>query len=236
MEVKDVHMVLNTYHVSTTKLHEAHLVNLSRPADLALSSSAEVILSALLVAPAPMSIRQLARTTRLSHVRAQEVINHFADRGLVLIDQVGRSHLCAFNRKHIAASAIQELLHLQASIRIVIANRIDKWSLKPLSATLFGSAARGTGSASSDIDILLIKPERAERSSATWADQLFETSQHLQLAIGNNISWFDLTQSELLRANRAKEPLIARVKREGVHLLGEKVETMLGRSSNRVRS
>jgi predicted nucleotidyltransferase len=169
-------------------------------------------------------------------VRAQEVINHFADRGLVLINQVGRSHLCAFNRKHIAASAIQELLHQQANIRIVIANRIDKWSLKPLSATLFGSAARGTGSASSDIDILLIKPERAERSSATWADQRFETSQHLQLVIGNNILWFDLTQSELLRANRAKEPLIAQVKREGVHLLGEKVETMLGRSSSRVRS
>lgn len=228
-------MVLNTYHEELAIDQRPSVVDLSRPADLVLSNSAETVLRALLNSSTAMSIRQLARTTDLSHVRAQEVVNHFAERGLVLIDQVGRSHLCSFNRKHIAASAIEELLDLKALICATIANQIEKWKLKPLSATLFGSAARGTGSANSDLDVLLIKPERAERAPAIWADQLFHAGQHVQLLTGNSVSWFDLTQDELLRANRAKEPLITRVKKEGIYLLGEKLETMLGRSAARVK-
>lgn len=228
-------MVLNTYHEAPTDVCRSRVVNLSRPADLVLSNSAEMVLRALLSTSTPMSIRQLARTTDLSHVRAQEVVNHFAERGLVVINQVGRSHLCTFNRKHVAADAILELLELKATICANITSQIERWKLKPLSATLFGSAARGTGTASSDLDVLLIKPERAERSPTIWANQLFHTGQQLQLLTGNNTSWFDLTQDELIRASRAKEPLLARVKREGMHLLGEKLETILSRSATRAK-
>jgi len=239
MEGKTVHMVLNTYHadskkrgVDSKKRRVVVMVNFSAPADVVLSDTKEQILRALQTAKTPLSIRQLARVTNISHVRAQEIVNHFADRGLILIDQVGRSHLCTLNRTHITASPIIELLNLDTIIVQVIKTEITKWRIKPVSATLFGSAARGGGSSKSDIDIFTIRPEKADTESKDWASQLFESGEKIRLATGNDVSWFDLNLRELAQAKRSREPLLQRVRKDGVHLAGKGFEELLGRAKS----
>lgn len=187
------------------------------------------VLRALAGSDKAFTIRHLARVAGVSPSRAQQVIRRLSQHGLALIDEQGPSSLCILNREHLAASPLIELVRLRTTMLEFLRKQIGQWRLPPEHASLFGSAARGDGDTTSDIDILVIRPPLHEDTA--WREQLFETESRAFRATGNHVAWFDLTQAELTNAARAGEPIVQEWMRDGLPLAGPNLRTLLRAAS-----
>lgn len=212
-------------------LHERYQMNIAEPSDLVMSRATASVLRVLVGADASFSIRQLARLAEVSAPRAVEIVNRASERGLILVEQAGRSRMCRFNREHLAANAIIDLVTIRERILRALESEITAWSIQPLHASLFGSAARGDGGTDSDLDVLIVRPEAVTESM--WDDQKYASGLRLMAKIGNAVSWFDISMAELKTASDASEPILSEWKSEGIRLSGTLLPDLLRRMSAR---
>jgi hypothetical protein len=97
------------------------------------------------------------------------------------------SKLCRLNRAHLAAAAVVELVQLRGRMLELLRREIASWAVAPEHASLFGSAARGDGDTSSDLDILdilVIRPTGRAEDDPTWGEQLVTSGQRVHAATG----------------------------------------------------
>ena len=193
-------------------------MNTGEATDIVLPRATAAVFRVLVGTDASFSIRQLARVAGVSAPRAVEIVNHASERGLILVEQAGRSRMCRFNSEHLAAGAVIELVTIRQRMLRAIEDEIASWSIAPLHASLFGSAARGDGNTNSDLDLLLVRTE-AEPSDE-WEEQKYTSGVRLRSKIGNHVSWFDISLTEMKRAMRETEPIIAEWKKDSICLSG----------------
>ena len=193
-------------------------MNTGEPADISLPRASAAVFRVLVGTDASFSIRQLARVAGVSAPRAVEIVNHASERGLILVEQAGRSRMCRFNREHLAAGAVIELVTIRERMLRAIEDEIASWSIAPLHASLFGSAARGDGNTNSDLDLLLVRTE--SEPDEEWEEQKYTSAVRLRAKIGNHVSWFDISLTEMKRAMRVTEPIIAEWKKDSICLSG----------------
>ena len=193
-------------------------MNTGEPTDIVLPRATAAVFRVLVGADASFSIRQLARVAGVSAPRAVEIVNHASERGLILVEQAGRSRMCRFNREHLAAGAVIELVAIRERMLRAIEDEIASWSIAPLHASLFGSVARAEGDTNSDLDLLLVRPKGEPEED--WEEQKYTSGIRLRAKIGNHVSWFDISMTELKRAMRGSEPIIAEWKQDSIALAG----------------
>ena len=193
-------------------------MNTGEPTDIALPRATAAVFRVLAGADASFSIRQLARVAGVSAPRAIEIVNHASERGLILVELAGRSRMCRLNREHLAAGALIDLVTIRQRMLHAIEDEIASWRIAPMHTSLFGSAARGDGNSHSDLDLLLIRP--ISEPDKEWEEQKYTSGVRLRAKIGNHVSWFDISSTELKRAMRASEPIIVEWKRDSIHLSG----------------
>ena len=201
-------------------------MNLSEPADLVMPRTTGAVLRVLAGADTSFSVREAARIAGVSAPRALEIINHAEERGLVIVERAGQSRMCRLNRQHLAAGAIVALVTLRSQILERIRLEVESWEVQPAHASLFGSVARGDGTPDSDLDVLVVRTDDVDVES--WERQLSTSGERLRLAIGNTVSWFDVSRADLRRAVAAREELVDRWRSDGVHLAGSALEDVLG--------
>jgi len=185
------------------------------------------VLRVLAGADTAFSVRQAALIAGVSAPRALEIVDHAAARGLVLVEQAGRSRMCRLNRDHIAADAIVALVTLRQRMLETLTADIGGWAIEPLHANLFGSAARGDGGADSDLDVLVVSKDNTPE--AAWQEQLYISGKRLERRIGNRASWFDISRADLDRSVAQREPVIADWQEDGIHLAGQPLRALLSR-------
>jgi predicted nucleotidyltransferase len=186
------------------------------------------VLRVLVGADASFTIRQLARTAGVSAPLAADIVHRLAAHGLVTTQPAGRALLCRFNKDHLAAPAIRDLVTLRARLLEFLREEIATWPIASVHASLFGSAARGDGDTDSDLDLLVIRPDDlTEQETSTWDEQLYATARRTQAATGNPTSWFEITLAELARAALADEPIVTEWRRDAVSLAGESLASTL---------
>lgn len=206
-------------------------MDLTEPATVVMAPSTAALLRVLAGADDLFTGRQLARLAGVSHAHAAKVIDRLAEHGLVLVEERGTSKLVRLNRDHLAAEAVIQFAQLRTRLRDLVSAEIDAWALFPMSASLFGSAARGDGGTGSDLDILVVRRDDVAADDPQWEGQLFETAVRIRAATGNNVSWFETTLDDLRRAVQTGEPLIAEWKRDAVAVHGPSLRTVLRRVS-----
>jgi len=200
-------------------------LNTAEPSDIVLPRATAAVFRVLVGAETSFSIRQLARLAGVSAPRAVEIVNRASERGLILVEQGGRSRMCRFNREHLAADAVIELVTIRERIFRAIEEEISLWKIQPLHASLFGSVARGEGNTQSDLDLLLVRPK--SESEETWEEQKYTSGSRLKAKIGNPVSWFDISVAELKAAVRASEPILSEWKKDSIHLAGPLLPDLL---------
>ena len=126
-----------------------------------------------------------------------------------------------------AADAVLQLVDLRRRLLDWLANEIGNWSVTPLHASLFGSAARGDGGTASDLDLLLIRADQAPEEA--WDQQLYESGQRVLRAAGNAAAWMSVTVSDLRRMALSYDPIIDEWKRDGILLTGHRLPDVLER-------
>ena len=103
-----------------------------------------------------------------------------------------------------------------------IRDQVTAWQVLPTHAGLFGSFARGTAHADSDIDVLLVRPETlTEREEDLWLDQVDGLDRAIKAWTGN------LTAATLGRMAREGDPLVDSWRAEDIPLHGARLIALL---------
>src|SRR5205823_14160083 len=144
--------------------------------------------------------------------RASQALSERADHGLVLVEPHGSGRLCRLNRSHLAADPLLALVGLRPRLIELLRSEVASWTQRAAHVSLFGSAARGDGDTSSDLDLLVVRADDRSDDEA-WETQLFDSGERILAATGNQAAWFVTTLADLRRAVAAGEPILAEWRR-----------------------
>ena len=185
--------------------------------------SQSVVLEELLRTARPVTGRQLALQLgdKLGKSRVFEVLHQLAEQDLVVREVVGASHLYSINQKHLCYELMKSLTQPRDLLISFIARQIGRWSPKPEASLLFGSIARGNAKPGSDVDLLLIRPNRVREDDDSWQDQLFRLTLAVQRATGNDLNYLDYSQAEMASLAKSGARLVRELNQHGVVITGE---------------
>ena len=205
-------------------------MDVGRPAGVVLPSGTEAVVRALAGTETPLGVREVARVGGVSANRASQVLSHLIEHGLVTVEEHGAGRLCRLNRAHLATEPLLALVELRGRLLQFLRDEVGSWERRAVHVSLFGSAARGDGSTGSDLDLLVVRPDRT-KDEETWERQLYGSGERILAATGNRAAWFATTPADVARAVETGEPIIAEWRRDAIHLAGRRLDQLLPKAA-----
>ena len=180
----------------------------------------------------PLTGRQIARMVRHGSDRGVRLaLNRLAEQGLVYVVEAPPALLYQLNREHIAAPIAEALAGLRTELIRRLRDAIAGWRIKPVHASLFGSAARGDGGLDSDIDLFLVRPGGTTTEDDLWDGQLAELAEQVRAWTGNHAGISAIDEQDLL-SGEASPTLLDEIRRDALPLAGQPVRAIVGRNSD----
>lgn len=198
---------------------------LERPLNWVFSAPSHVaVLRALRDSREGMSGRAVARAAGVNHQACAAGLKRLESLGIIQRQGAGKTQLVRLNFNHfLVKEALLPLLRrerdLQAQIRELIRNELKT---SALSATIFGSTARGEAEPGSDIDVLVLV--RAEGQAKTLK-KVHELAAVIRDRYGIRLSGLVLTP-RMARATRY-EALMQNIRHQGSDLLPTRFQQIL---------
>jgi predicted nucleotidyltransferase len=194
----------------------------------ALSDSVDVdVLVALAGSSTARTGRELARLSGRSNTGVQHVLDRLVAHGLVERMEAGRAFLYLLNRDHLLAPAVEQMAEARVQLVGQLREAIRAWGIPALHASLFGSAARGDGGLSSDIDLFIVRPAGIDTDDRAWRRQLEGLAESVRRWTGNHAGIAEISESELPRLRRDRPPVVVQVGADAIDLAGEPARQIL---------
>jgi predicted nucleotidyltransferase len=140
--------------------------------------------------------------------------------------EAGRAYLHTLNRDHIAAPAVELLAGLRTELLRRLRDTLGAWQPAPVHASMFGSAARGDGDTSSDIDLLVVRPAEVDEEDAAWRAQLEALGESVHAWSGNRAGIVELGEGELVGLRRNPPAILGDLRTDGIDLAGLPVRAL----------
>src|SRR5260370_10064428 len=129
----------------------------------------------------PLTGREVAKLVkRGSQAGVNRTLRRLVEHGVVDAREAGAAILYSLNREHLAAPAVNSLADLRGELVRRLKQSVQAWKTRPLHASLFGSAARGDGKTSSDIDVFVVRPSGLDENDRPWRDHLDQLTRAVQ--------------------------------------------------------
>lgn len=204
-------------------------MDVSRPFT-ALSAGVDAdVLVALAGSTEPHSGRELARRAGRSNTGVRHVLDRLVDHGIVTRQEAGRTFLYSLNRDHLLAPAVEQMAGVRVELIRRLREAIGGWDVPPVHASLFGSAARGDGDASSDIDLLVVRSADVGPDALRWRDQVDGLSNLVHRWTGNHAGIVEIPEGELPRLRKDQPPVAKEIHEDAINLAGEPTRQLLAR-------
>lgn len=171
------------------------------------------LLRTLVTLEVPVSVRALARHAEVSPQAALAVVNDLAEAGLVLIERAGAASMVALNREHLAAGPLLELVQMRVRLVRALSEELGRWD-GLAGAWLYGSAARGDGDRSSDVDLFLV----GRLDAAAWLVGTTALRRSIRAWTGNEPQFVEYTRAEFDTLVRRRNPLVEALATDGIPL------------------
>jgi predicted transcriptional regulator len=149
----------------------------------------------------------------------RKALQRLAKQGIVSAERVGQAYAYRLNHDHLAAEHIIGLARIPETFLKRIADRLLSWDVPPVYAAVFGSAARGSMTVDSDVDLLLIRPDKVDDD--LWEAQVNTLVTEVARWVGNDTRPLEFTAAELVAHGR-DEPVLQDVLREGLTVAGSR--------------
>lgn len=204
-------------------------MDLSSPISSVIPSAYGPVLAALVRAGVPLSGRRVASLVegQVSRSRVNSVLAELSASGLVLRESHPPSVLYRFNRQHVAAEFVEGLADLRQSLLGLMRAEVASWSQSAVAVWMFGSAARGDGSVESDIDILVVRPDKVDEEDSVWSSQLAQLADNVRAWSGNACEVLELSRAEVVESARSGRKLATDLRRDAVPLGGALPSSLL---------
>lgn len=175
------------------------------------------------------TISQIQRIlTTASGEGIRKVLTRLTAQGVVLHGRVGRTNTYRLNTDHLAAEPILTLSRLASTLLDRIEVHLQEWPEQPVYAAVFGSAATGRMTLSSDIDLFLVRrsppgPPAAPHSDPdVWEQQVDQLARSVTAWTGNDARIVEYTEDDLRSAAGDGEPLLRDVAKQGLTVAGSR--------------
>ncbi len=196
-------------------------MDLARPARSVVPTLDAEVLVVLAGTTMPLTGRQVHRLSGVpSPQSVADVLARLESTGMVDVTEAGRSRLYILNRDHVAADAVLALVDLRGRLFARIREMVSSWPIQPVAMSVFGSAARGDGNTSSDVDLFLVRPESVAEDDENWGTAVFELAQRVHRWSGNRAGVHQLTPSEVTNMVSRGGPIVASIRADEVSLVG----------------
>jgi predicted transcriptional regulator len=207
-------------------------VDLSAPYLAVLPKSDACVLSVLAGTDRPLSGREVARLSGGSRSTVARVLRRLAEHGLVMVQEAGAgvALLYTLNREHLASAPLVDLLSLRRRLFDRLAAELEGWPVPPLHASIFGSAARGDGGTSSDIDVFIVRPSSIDAEDARWRSRLDRLPNLIAIWTGNRAGIAEISTADVSRLERERAIIIEELRRDAITLVGHPIRELLERS------
>lgn len=156
-----------------------------------------------------------------SEAGVRKVLGRLVGHGLVRASEAGSSVLYEANDEHVAWPLVVRLAELRNEVIDRMSAEIRTWAPLPLSAALFGSAARGDGDTSSDIDVVIVHRDEADNNTAEWEGQVDRLRNRVEAWTGNRCQVYELSAEQMAEHVRVREPIVAGWRDDAVTVAGE---------------
>lgn len=195
------------------------------------------VLHALARAGRPLTGREVHRLAGVgSEAGVRKVLDRLARHGLVHVTRSGQALLYVANRDHIAWVAVETLTRIRETLLERLRAEFQTWRRKPVTAALFGSAARGDGSITSDIDLLLVRARGVDdvaEDRDDWHGQLDQLRERVTAWTGNHCQIYELDEEEFNLRVHAGERIVDEWKRDSILLHGEPLNRLVAAATRR---
>jgi predicted nucleotidyltransferase len=226
-------------------------MDLSDPTMAVTSALDGPVLVALALAGKPLTVSEVAsKAARGSEIGIRRSLGRLVTQGIVIATELGNSRVYNLNRDHVAAKVAIDMAGLRTDLWRRIAREIESWSVRPLYASVFGSAARQDGDSTSDIDLLLVRPStmtevsRAQKNKSImealgmwanviatrvmsdsqakkWSTNIDVLHRKVRSWTGNPLQVVNLSAIEWSGQRRRKSKIYQEIKRDEVRLYDE---------------
>lgn len=211
-------------------------MDLARPITAVVPTLDGPVLQTLARTTSPLTGRQVYLLAGVgSEAGVRKVLNRLAAHGLVHFTRSGQALLYVANRDHVAWPAVEALIRIRETLVERLRAEFRSWPLKPITAVLFGSGARGDGGIDSDIDLLIVGPPVDDETPDydRWQGQLDGLREQVVAWTGNRCQIFELDADEFDAYVHRGEPIVADWKRDGILLDGEPINQLIAATTSR---
>jgi DNA-binding transcriptional ArsR family regulator len=201
-------------------------MNLSRPYAILRRGIDTEVVRVLAGTNDAMTGRQVERLVgHGSHRTVQLSLARLAGEGLLDMREYGPSKLYTFNREHLAAEPVLALLGIRARLLELLRTELQQWQTEPAHASLFGSAARGDGNEESDIDLLVVRPDRVDGEDERWRGQVEQLRQAVSRWTGNRAAISELSEADVRALVTDEPPVLAQLHEDAIVLAGPRLSS-----------
>lgn len=203
-------------------------MDLSRPIASVVPSLDGDVLMVLAGTTRPVTGREVSRLVRRgSWSGVRRVLHRLVEQGTVTAQEATPSLLYVLNRDHVATQAVLALARIRTEFFDRIRNHIRQWGIVPVSAAIFGSAARGDGNTDSDVDVFIVRPDAVDEDDAEWRRQVAELSAAISRWSGNPASVIEVSAAEAVRLSERQATIAEELLRDGVNVAGGSLGSVL---------
>lgn len=204
-------------------------MDLSSPISSVIPSAQGAVLAVLARTHEPLSGRRVAALTdgRVGQRRVNDVLGELADAGIVRSERHPPAKLYVLNRQHVAAAGVIALASQWEELLRRIREELAGWQVSPISACLFGSAARGSAQLDSDLDILLVTDLHDARRESEWQHQVDRLTEQVQAWSGNACEVLELSRDDLAAAAARDDRLVRELRADAITLGGRDIRLLL---------
>jgi predicted nucleotidyltransferase len=194
-------------------------VELNRPFATVTPTLDGDVLAVLATHDATFTTGQIHRIlNRFSEEGIRKVLTRLARQGVVRAERVGNTYAYRLNTAHLAAEPIVALAKVFNRFLARLDDQLKAWDHPAAYAAIFGSAARGTMTADSDVDLFLVRHDDTPLSE--WELQVGELAAAITAWTGNDARVVEYTEADL-RAART-EPMVRDVLERGLTVAGSR--------------
>ncbi len=180
-----------------------------------------------------VSAREVARRAGVSHPTASSILASFLDQGLVHVRRVPRLDLFELSPDHVLVEKIHAWFGWERGLRDELVkflrDQMERHVASARVAFLFGSAARGEMTTTSDIDVAVIA---AEQEASQVDRQMEQVVEAVRARFGNRLNVVLGTSpvDELRAPGRPAHRLWAQIAEQGVPIIGREDRTTMPRA------
>jgi predicted nucleotidyltransferase len=172
-------------------------VDYSRPLEAVIPGTTGKVLGVLARTHAELPIRRVAQLADVSRDRASIEIRRLVVLGLVSRREVAGASLVKLERMNAATLALLALADARSTAISRLSELAKSIEPAPASLALFGSFARGTDDAESDLDVLAVRSDEVEPDDPSWLDSFGNWQDLARVVVGNPVNVIETSRHEL---------------------------------------